>query len=113
MAADLHACCADLVVNAHDLRFTLSPEGRERLIQDERFLQGPWHLLHADVGPNRRDFRSINGVFGRGSLQIVVSEPSGRAYADVDRHNTQDLVNIVGHVFGAVIPGWFKRKKAA
>jgi hypothetical protein len=109
MAAGLHPCCSDLTVHDQHLRFVLSEAGRAQVAADARFLSDPWNFLHLDVGPNLRGFRSINGSLGWGSLQIVVSEPTGAAYADVDRHNTQDLVNIVGHLFGSVIPGWFRK----
>ena len=112
MAAGLHPCCSDLKVGDRHLRFVLNEAGRAQLAQDARFLADPWNFLHLDVGPNLRGFRSINGSLGKGSLQIVVSEPSGAAYADVDAYNTQDVVNIVAHLFGGVIPGWFKRRRA-
>ena len=71
--------------------------------QDARLLEGPWHLLHADVGEPRTEFRSLRGSLGDGSMQIVINTASGYFYADIDRHSTEDVVNIVGHLFGEVL----------
>ena len=86
-----------------------------------RFQCGPWHLLHDDIGPNRVDFRAYKGALGEaypGSLQIDVSQhgpPPWNLYADVDAFNTQDLVNIAGHLGHDVTwpkLKWFARKVA-
>lgn len=97
------------------VRFRLTDAGLTRLQQDDRFASGILHGLHADVGEDRADFRSHTGALGKGSLQIVVDKQTGRAYADVDRFSPySDVVGFLGHAFGEVIPGWFrKRKKAA
>jgi hypothetical protein len=76
------------------------------------FQEGIWHLLH-DVGERPTEFRSYNGALGKGSLQIAMSQVTGEFEADVDRYNTQDVVNIFGHLFGEVVPNklrqWFRR----
>lgn len=82
----------------------------ERLSSDPRFARGAFHGLHQDVGGKRVDFRSFSGAIGRGSLQLVISRETCRAYADIDKHNPyQDVVSIIGHNFGEVIPHWLKR----
>ena len=76
----------------------------------ENFIETDLHHLHKDVGGDRVDFRGIKNKFGKGSLQIVISQETGVLYADVDKWNpAQDLVNWTGHTFGEVIPNWFKR----
>lgn len=81
------------------------------LKEDVFFLEGVGHLLHADVGGDRCDFRSIKGSFGSGSLQIVISRQTWKLYADVDGFSPyDDVVGLVGHFFGEVIPGWFKKR---
>jgi hypothetical protein len=78
------------------------------------FLADDWHHLHPEVGKPRISFRSVNGRFGKGSIQIVYNTQDGRCYADVDRFNTQDVVNIVAHLFGEVIfKKLFRRKGKA
>lgn len=80
-----------------------------QLSNDPRFAEGELHHLHPDVGENLRDFRSYNGSLGRGSLQIVLDEKTGRFYADIDAWNPyQDLVNFLGHT-GEVIGGFFRK----
>lgn len=112
MAAGLHPCCHDIQVRDVYLRFVLSDVGRALLAIDSRFARGVLHGLHADVGPNREDYRSHTGSLGRGSLQIVVDRMTGAAYADVDRWSPySDVVGMVGHA-GEVIGGWFKRLRA-
>lgn len=76
---------------------------------NDRFIEGLLHGLHGDVGPNRTDFRSIRGSFGKGSLQIVLDPLTGVFYADVDRFSPyDDVVGFVGHA-GEVIRGWWRR----
>lgn len=79
------------------------------LQQDRRFAAGGLHLLHGDVGDNRRDFRSYRGTFGKGSLQIVLDATTGAFYADVDQWNPYaDVVNYIGHG-GEVVGNFTKR----
>lgn len=82
----------------------------EHLSRDDRFAHGPLHGLHTDVGPDRVDYRSFRGAFGKGSLQIVISKETGRCYCDVDKWNPYaDVVGFVGHAFGEVVPHWVRR----
>lgn len=81
----------------------------KRLRNDARFLSGHLHGLHADVGPDRMDFRSIRGRFGKGSLQIVYDPTTTNFYADVDRASPyDDVVGFVWHA-GEVLGGWWQR----
>src|SRR5512139_2615066 len=41
---------------------------------------GSLHKQHKEVGRKRRDYRSDRGVFGMGSLQIVVSRATGTVF---------------------------------
>lgn len=63
----------------------------------ERFVEGPLHRLHVNVGPKRLDFRSPGGTFGPGSLQVVISRTTGNLYADVDRFFAYELAGLVAH----------------
>lgn len=82
-----------------------------RLKLDHRFAHGVLHGLHADIGPNRQDFRSYRGSLGKGSLQIVLDCSTGKFYADVDRFSPyEDLVGWFGHS-GEVLRGWWRRLK--
>jgi hypothetical protein len=86
------------------------------LKKDPRFANGIFYGLHRDVGKNLIDFRSYNGTFGKGSLQLVVDTVTGAVYADVDRWNPyQDVVSVVGHLGEVLagIPRMFRRKKRA
>jgi hypothetical protein len=81
-----------------------------RLMADDCFAHGLLYGLHTDVGKDLIDFRSYNGTFGRGSLQIVIDKRTGAFWADVDAHNPyNDLVRFFGHAFGEVIPHFFQR----
>lgn len=81
-----------------------------KLKKDGRFLSSPLHALHADVGPNRCEFRSITGAFGEGSMQIVINRDTGAFFADIDKFNpAQDAVGAFGHLFGEVIPNLFRK----
>src|SRR5688500_9593297 len=83
----------------------------DKLKTDARFACGPFHLLHADVGDPRIEFRSHTGKLGKGSLQIVINTDTGTCYADCDRWSPYaDLVGVVGHLFGEVLPGLFRRR---
>lgn len=49
------------------------------------------------------DYRSIEGLFGTGSLQVVYNQRLERGYLDVDRFNPyQDLRGLVGHILELV-----------
>lgn len=83
------------------------------LRKDARFYEGNGHYFHAkDVGNPRTEFRSFKGVDGLGplSLQFVVNTFDGTVYADLDKYNYQDLVNLIGHNVGEVVAPWFRRK---
>lgn len=83
-----------------------------QLQADRRFACGPFHLMHADVGEPRTEFRSHTGELGDGSLQIVINTQTGDFYADVDKFSPySDLVGVVGHFFGEVMGPWFRRKR--
>jgi hypothetical protein len=69
------------------------------------------HHLHQDVGKDRYGWRSWANRYGDGSMQIVLGRDTGRLHCDVDRWNTQDLVNVVPHL--AVEVGWPRLKTAA
>lgn len=82
-----------------------------KLKLDDRFCSGPWHLLHADVGEPRCEFRSHTGKLGKGSVQWVINTETGACYCDIDRFSPySDLVGLVGHA-GEVVGGWFKRRR--
>jgi hypothetical protein len=92
--------------------------GRLRLLaiptlrRDPRFQEGIWHLLHPNVGKPKTEFRANRGELIEGSensLQVVINLKSGAFEADLDKYNTQDVVNIVGHLFGEVLPGWVRK----
>lgn len=54
-------------------------------------------------------YRSYNGTYGSGSLQLVVNSESGAAHIDVDHHNpNQDLFSFLGHLVLEVLPGFFQ-----
>ena len=88
------------------------PDLLARLHADPRFACGEFHRLHAkDVGHPRIEFRSHTGTLGKGSLQWVINRETGQCYCDVDRFSPySDVVGIVGHLFGEVIFGGFKRR---
>jgi hypothetical protein len=86
----------------------------DALILDARFANGVFYQLHRDdfdPGADLTEFRSYNGTLGKGSLQLVIDRRTGACYADVDKFNPyQDVVRIIGHTFGEVIPNWFRRR---
>lgn len=56
------------------------------------------------------DYRSINGVLGKRSLQVVINNQSLRAYADTDRFNVYDFpLGSFGHILGESMPHRAKR----
>lgn len=85
----------------------------DRLRHDKRFYEDIWNFLHPEIPEPRTGFRAyVEGglsAFGAGSLQLVICTLNGQFHCDIDPHNTQDVENIFGHLFGAVIPGWFKK----
>lgn len=99
------ADCAQLSVTGEAVRFVLFPSAVDRLRADKEFASGPGYLYHKDIGDHLLDFRSFEGSFGKGSLQIVVDATSGEAYADIDKHNPyQDVVGFLTHNLGEVVP---------
>lgn len=59
------------------------------------FRSGAWYLLHAgqancsslgDCG----DHRSIGGLYGPGSLQVVLNHRTGEGFIDYDQHSPYD-----------------------
>lgn len=76
---------------------------------DRRFKEGIGHLLHADVGDDRTDFRGHRGEFGKGSLQIVVDKRTGVFYCDVDGWSPyEDVIGLFAHA-GEVIRNRWRR----
>lgn len=101
----------DVEVDGERIRAKADATIVKRLRNDTRFLSGPLHGLHADVGPDRMDFRSIRGSLGKGSLQIVYDPVTTMFYADCDAASPyDDVVGFVWHA-GEVIGHWFKRFK--
>lgn len=79
------------------------------LARDDRFLSGPLSALHPEIGSPRCDYRSLQGKFGPGSLQVVVNPETLRCHLDIDRYNPyHDLVRWIGHT-GEVAGNWFRR----
>ena len=79
------------------------------LRDDWRFKEGVFHLLHDDIGGDRVDFRSHTGELGWGSMQISISQETGRGMADVDaRGFYTDVWGQIGHA-GEVIAGWWRK----
>ena len=71
------------------------------------FQEGPFHGCHADLGPNRVDFRSHTGTYGRGSLQFCIGQTTGQGYLDVDRFSPySDLFGVFGHLGEMVASRW-------
>lgn len=89
-----------------------TPEFLTRLRHDTRFKNGDFYGLHRDVGENLQDYRSHTGVLGPGSVQIVIDTTTLAVYADTDKFSPySDLVGIFGHVFGELLPNWFRKRK--
>ncbi len=100
---DLEPCGDECGVTGH-IREDVLP----LLTADVRFATGDLYQLHRDVGDHLTEFRSYRGALGSGSLQMVIDTRTGRFYADIDRFNPYaDLVNILGHTFGEVLPHFF------
>jgi hypothetical protein len=80
----------------------------DRLKNDPRFLSGPLHTLHADIGEPRCEYRSKRGTLGKGSLQLVINQQTGKFWADVDKASPYD--DVVGQVIhsGEVVWGFLK-----
>lgn len=98
-------------VEGDGCRGTMRLEALQRLTGDtKRFASGVLYGLHEDVGSHLHDFRSFTGQFGTGSLQIVLDDQTGAFWADVDEANPyEDVVNIVHHTFGEVVPHWVQK----
>lgn len=76
---------------------------------DTRFLHGPLYGMHLDVGHHLRDYRSLRGSLGKGSMQFVPDVVTGHFYSDVDRFNFyEDVVGAFGHSFLEVMPYWIR-----
>lgn len=84
------------------------PEFLHHLRKHPDFIEGCWYHLHPDIPPPKTEFRSVTNSLGPGSLQIVINTATGAFEADVDKYNTQDVVNIGGHLGGEVL--WPKLK---
>jgi hypothetical protein len=77
------------------------------LQHDPRFYQDPWWRLHSNIGTHLISFRSYKKALDASDkrcMQIVVDQLTGKFYADWDLYNTQDLANIVAHLFVEVLP---------
>jgi hypothetical protein len=91
------------------LRGVMDHTALPRLHADTRFACGLFYGLHRDVGQDLCDFRADRGTFGKGSLQIVLDKQTGNFWCDVDAWSPYtDVVNVIGHMFGEVIPGWWR-----
>jgi hypothetical protein len=113
-ASGLQDYFVSFIADGHAYRGTVRLGILDKLKVDDGFCCGPLYRLHLDVGDNLIEYRSHTGSFGRGSLQIVIDQTTGRYYADIDRWSPySDVVGVLGHMFSEVVPGWFKRKKQA
>lgn len=100
----------DLVVDAATVRGVIALSILPALRADLRFHEGPFHLLHADIPHPRTEFRSYRGTLGPGSMQFVINTDRGLFYADIDKFSPyEDVVGVVGHLFGEVLPHWVKK----
>jgi hypothetical protein len=105
-------CCAgmygyidpdSLVVHETKVKGVMDVVALHAFRKHRSFQEGIWHLLH-DVGEHPTEFRSYRGAFVPDqSLQVVIDMETGVFEADVDRYNTQDVVNIVGHLVVEVV----------
>lgn len=110
LAAGLGAYVRSCRVDDKGLRGRMDLSVLPTLRADARFVEGPFWGLHRDVGSDPTDFRAHGGSFGKGSLQIVIDQATGEYWADVDRFCPySDAVGFLGHAFGEVIPGWFRK----
>lgn len=85
----------------------------DNLDNNAYFLRGPLSALHPEIGTPRRDYRSLQGKYGPGSLQCVINPVTLKVHLDIDRYNPyHDLVRWVGHT-GEVLKGWwpFRRRQ--
>lgn len=76
------------------------------ILRTSNYRDGHWYLLHlatanCSIG-DCRDYRSIGGVYGPGSLQIVLNERTGDGYFDYDEFSPYDgwrqFVNHAGEI---------------
>ena len=89
---------------------TISLFAIRKLEADPRFISGPLHLLHGEVGAHRIEFRSHRGELGSGSLQIVIDKQTGHFHADLDEFSPyDDAVGFAGHGLLEVVPYFFKK----
>lgn len=103
-------------VNGETMLGKATPAFLDKLRADERFACGIFYGLHRDVGEHLEDYRSHYNALGDGSVQIVIDTRTLAVYADVDQFSPYtDVVNIIGHLFGEVVPHalgrLFRRKK--
>ena len=111
-AAGLTPYLVDTAKSDHAVTGRLRVAAVNVLRADPRFASGSLYQLHRDVGTDLCEFRAHPGELGAGSLQIVIDKTTGKFYADLDRFSPYtDLVNWLGHAFGEVVPGWFKKLK--
>jgi hypothetical protein len=79
------------------------------------FSPGPFGSRHANevraaVRSDAYDFRSRGGVFGPGSLEVMVNEKTSRGYADIDRFDMYGgLAPATAHVFLEFLPDKMRR----
>lgn len=105
----LYPLMTDVVLESRGLNAYGSPGLIHELESNKKFKEGWLHGLHVNVGKHRRDFRSIKGSFGRGSLQVVIDNRTYRMYADIDKDSPyDDVVSFVLHSKD-VIRNWFRR----
>lgn len=78
------------------------------LLRHKLFRKAPARL-HPEVGKVRVEFRSLEGMLGAGSLQVVVGVWSGRYEADIDIYNPlQSVESLIRHNVEEVI---FKKEE--
>jgi len=97
--------------NGLEFRFKNDKDSRKAVAailgNDKEFLSGRLGHLHGEQvgGEPWIDYRSIRGVFGRLSLQVVLNTDTFWAYADVDRWNPyQGVFDFMMHALTEVLP---------
>jgi hypothetical protein len=115
-AAGLDDSMAEVTWDGGGFHATLSEAAKQYLsslaANDQSFTTGPLFGFHREIlvaGTDTISYRSYNGTYGPGSLQIVINTSTGYAHIDVDNYNpNQDLVSLFGHAFTEVLPDLFE-----
>jgi hypothetical protein len=97
-------------------RFAVDDKSKTRILSilenTRLFYDGPLGPGHVkDVGAVTRadalDFRSVPGVLGPRSLEVMINRRSFWGYADIDRFNLYGgLAPAFAHVFFELVPHW-------